>query len=246
MSAPKYWGSWKGQVLSAIATDGARTWSEIRDATDLNKSTLNKVLSELYHLDLISKSGQTYRIEDKQLYREYRNHSRESTPRRNEDLVKYITDFAERNKVPFTPESSQLYLTDDLLDRLSKDLITQAKTQVQVVNPFVDKCTLSDKLREAAKTAKVQLVTRPPDQYKQKYHITLQKSNIQLFYNDSVHAKLVTIDHTAAIVSSMNLYSGSSAGKSWEAGIITHHQPTVNQVTASINHITQDQETTKI
>lgn len=41
---PKYWGSWKGRVIKAIALDGAETWDDIRDLTGLSSESLNRAL----------------------------------------------------------------------------------------------------------------------------------------------------------------------------------------------------------
>ena len=69
---PRYWGSWKGLILKAIAINDARTWSEIRASTGLDTGKLNKTLSELLASNLLSKTGDTYWIEDYNLYKEYK------------------------------------------------------------------------------------------------------------------------------------------------------------------------------
>ena len=69
-----------------------------------------------------------------------------------------------------------------------------------VVNPYVDKCTLSDKLKDVCSSGReVLLITRSPDSDKEKYgkeqkkryHQILSECGVQVFYNDYVHAKLL-------------------------------------------------------
>ncbi len=60
---PDFWGSWKGQIIRAIALDGAKTWEEIQNLTSLSSDTLNLALSELYNLEILhKKSNGTYWI----------------------------------------------------------------------------------------------------------------------------------------------------------------------------------------
>lgn len=59
LEEPRYWESWKGRVVKAIAIDGVRTWTEIRDSTGLSPMSLNKVLSELFNADMLEKKGES-------------------------------------------------------------------------------------------------------------------------------------------------------------------------------------------
>ena len=69
--APKFFGSWKGMVLKAIAVDGARSWGEIQRATGLESEDLNQTLYELFQVDVLSKRGEGYWIDDYDLYTAY-------------------------------------------------------------------------------------------------------------------------------------------------------------------------------
>lgn len=60
-----------------------------------------------------------------------------------------------------------------------------------------------------------------------------------------VHTKLIIVDKTVALVSSMNLYSGSTAGASWEAGIVTIDNSVINQIIQSIQGLITRKETAK-
>ena len=60
-----------------------------------------------------------------------------------------------------------------------------------------------------------------------------------------VHAKIVVVDSTVAIVSSMNFFSASSGGSSWEAGIVSTDEKVVKNIKKSILDILIRPETTK-
>ncbi|MHA1557702.1 MAG: hypothetical protein ACTSPM_12310, partial [Candidatus Heimdallarchaeota archaeon] len=60
---PKYFNSWKGQVLKAIIKDGVVTWRGLQSATNLSEASLNKALSELLTLKLLTKHNQYYLVQ---------------------------------------------------------------------------------------------------------------------------------------------------------------------------------------
>jgi hypothetical protein len=70
---PRYWGTWKGQVIKAISVDGARTWQDIFDITGLSEYSLNTALSEMYNAGILEKREESYRV-TYDLYREYRDY----------------------------------------------------------------------------------------------------------------------------------------------------------------------------
>lgn len=152
----------------------------------------------------------------------------------------------------FNYSSEHFFLEGDSLDRLSKDLISFSEKRVIVVNPFVDKCSLSDKLKGAcAANLEVVLVTRSPSsentrqgrEQKTAYHDALKQSGVQIYYNDYVHGKLLVVDGLVALVSSMNFISSSSGGRSWEVGVVTWQEGTVNSIAKSIQNIIDAPET---
>ncbi|TFG96413.1 hypothetical protein E4H12_11110 [Candidatus Thorarchaeota archaeon] len=68
---PRYWGSWKGRVVKAIAINRAQTWLDIKEVTGLSKTALNRVLKELYDVDAIYQNPKgTYWVET-DLYAQY-------------------------------------------------------------------------------------------------------------------------------------------------------------------------------
>ena len=121
------------------------------------------------------------------------------------------------------------------------------------MNPYVDKCHVSVYIIKASNSDKeVILIKRPPDDQrnsyrdrKKEYHQILLDSGIKLTYNKSVHAKLLVLDRAVAIVSSMNLYSASTAGVSWEAGIVSIEATVVESITNSILGLLENPESIK-
>ena len=157
-------------------------------------------------------------------------------------LADWIARWRKLKRLGFSFEHNHFFLEGRHLDDISKELIGNAKTEVLVVNPYVDTCSLSDTLIEASKAgAQVRLVTRPPEdakeQYKRKkqeYHEKLQAEGVTVLYDNKVHAKLIVVDRAVAVISSMNFYSISSGGASWEAGLISLEETVVESVVDSI------------
>jgi phosphatidylserine/phosphatidylglycerophosphate/cardiolipin synthase-like enzyme len=145
-------------------------------------------------------------------------------------LMKRIQEWIKFKKLDIEPDCSHIYLKGDLLDSLVSDLIPLTRKEILVVNPYVEKCSLCDLIITAGrKGLDVKLITQSPatdydgrrKRAKINYHNTIKDSNIQFYYNESVHAKLFILDNQVLTASSMNLYSESVAGKLWEAGIVT-------------------------
>jgi len=244
--SPSHWGTREGDVIKTIVSQGRPlTWNEIHQATDLDEDSLNKALSNLFSSNEIQKIGDTrekrYRVSHK-LYKDYytRLHANLHIERRTK-LVEWINQWKEVRKLDFSLEHEHFFLEGRHLDDFSKELISHAKSEVLVVNPFIQDCDLSNTLRDVKKRGiNVQIITRSPrDKYpehrenKQKYLSTLQKEGISLVYNEKVHAKLIVVDHAVAIVSSMNFYPDSSAGVSWEAGLVSIDKRVVDSIVSS-------------
>ncbi|MHA1157056.1 MAG: hypothetical protein ACTSQK_13195 [Candidatus Heimdallarchaeota archaeon] len=94
---PKYFNSWKGQVLKAIIKDGIVTWRGLQSATNLSEASLNKALSELLTLKLLTKHNQYYLVQNDQLIAEYLNYYQARKAKRkivkdqyHAELVEYV------------------------------------------------------------------------------------------------------------------------------------------------------------
>lgn len=170
------------------------------------------------------------------------------------NFFSWINEWKKLMNLDFSMASRHFYLEGRHLDQLSQGLICRAESEVLVVNPFVTQCDLSDTLRNAGKRGiEVRLITRPPDdkklQYrkeKEEYHATLKQEGIFLTYNKKAHAKLIVIDRVVGIVSSMNFYSGSSGGASWEAGLISVEETVVETIANSILNLLELPETKEL
>lgn len=266
---PRYWGSWKGRVIRAIAIDNAKTWDEIHGLTGLSSRSLNRALSEMFELGVLEKKADgTYWVSH-DVYTEYKDffdelaESEEPSKTVTQvkfsedtqmDLVRWIHQWKELRELSISLEPQHFFLEGRHLDDLSKELICKAKSEVLVVNPFVDSCDLSNTMREASKSGvEVRLITRPAvtekarfRQGKDKYHRLLKDEGVKVIYNTAVHAKIVVVDRAVAVLSSMNFYSGSSAGTSWEAGFISIDKTVVESVVDSILGLLEKPESKEV
>jgi hypothetical protein len=97
----------------------------------------------------------------------------------------------------------------------------------------------------------VKIVTRRPtkdknDVSKLECHATLRKKGVTIHYINTIHAKTLVVDRKVAILSSMNLYSGSAGGGVLEAGIISFEGKTVNAQTKYITDLLEKTESPDI
>jgi hypothetical protein len=156
----------------------------------------------------------------------------------------WIDKWKEPRNLDFSLDQDHFFLEGRHLDDFSKELIAHAKSSVIVVNPFIQNCDLSNTLIDVKKKGvNVRIITRTPQdrnidhlERKKQYLSGLKAEGIELEYNEKVHAKIIVVDDSVAIVSSMNFYPDSSAGVSWEAGLITIHLKTVASILESIKN----------
>jgi len=253
-----YWGFWKGNVIKAISVDGARSWQAIQKLTKLPEQKLNKALAELFTDKVLYKDGSggySVRHDLSEQYRIYFDKNDNAVPintkinpigNHKTILFGKIDEWKKFRSFNIDPSIGHFFVEGDLLDDISKYLIVNAEKEILVTNPFVEKCSISDSLIEACKKGKmVRLITRPIDpekdlkETKKEYHELLKDSGVEIIYNKSVHGKLVALDRAVSILSSMNFYSGSSAGASWETGIVTFEEKVVRSIVDSILKLLQ-------
>jgi len=258
---PRFFGSWKGRVISAIVLNNVHDWKNIQYLSELSPDILRKVLKEMFDLRILEKPyDDYYRLTD-DVYNEYREYynnltipieeetiQRQTSPKHtNKDIIKWIYDWNKFKNIELPSENMHFFLQGRLLDDFSKDLICNAEKEVLAVNPYVDCCNLSDALKEACrKKIKVKLITRDPEnpqdhvffpEEKKEYHNSLKEDGVEIIYENKIHAKIVLVDKKVAIISSMNFQSSSSGGRTWEAGIISFDQKVVESISKSINSI---------
>ena len=263
---PPYYRSWKGRVLEAIAVENIRDWNGILDYAQLSPENLNKAISELYKLDiLIRKDDGLYWINNIDIYHQYRSYfeniedykaplikheeqnkiALEKALPKNDNIAKWVVKWRAFKNLSFSLDARHFFLEGTYLDDLSKDLIRQARKEVLLVNPFIEQCHLSNTLVDAVTNkATVTVVTRPildsdPEIRAEKiaYHESLKKEGIKINYDRRIHAKLLVVDEQIAVISSMNFYSFSTGGSSWEAGMISIDEAIVNSVHKTIHQL---------
>src|SRR5665648_188554 len=87
---PPFYGSWKGRVIEAIALENIRDWNGIQEYTQLYPENLNKAISELYTLDVITrKEDGLYWIKDIVLYHQYREYFENPNDDYNAPLINH-------------------------------------------------------------------------------------------------------------------------------------------------------------
>ena len=233
-----YPNTMKGEVLKAIIMKGSSiSWKELQNTTGLNEKSLNYALYQLIESKEIFKVGRNYEV-SKKLHDDYQK----TFGQLGTDLDSWIIQWKRVKNLDFSLKNRQFFLEGRHLDDFTKELISHAKSEVVIVNPFIQECDLSNTLREVKKQGiEVQIITRPPKdnypnrlQQKQDFHNKLKQDGLSIIYKAKVHAKITIVDRTVAIVSSMNFYPESSAGVSWEAGLITTDEIVVESMVKSI------------
>lgn len=281
-SQPRYWDTNKGQVLYAIYKSQNRTWSELQTTTNFRDLELRLLLKELFDDELISKPGDAYWIKDYDLYCEYRDYdntiTQESSAENDElnaqiedlklkwtpiteylkekfnapNLIKTVLTWSMGKNINFDPWAEHFFVEGDSLDQISKCLIDGSQNSVLIINPFVDQCSLSDKLKNASTNEKeIVLLTRSPQsenyaktrRTRKAYHDALFRSGVKILYNDRVHSKILIGDEVCGVLSSMNFKSESSSGKNHEAGLVTWQRETVVSLKEYARDLMTDPET---
>lgn len=172
---------------------------------------------------------------------------------KNEDvLIKWLVQWASERPVNLSIESKQFFIEGLRLDELARDLIEQAKDEILVTSPFVDSCHPITLLAEAKeRRVDVRIVSSRPKKEKEdvkkvECHALLRKKGVNIHYINTIHAKIIIIDRKIAIVSSMNLYSGSTGGGLAEAGIVSFEPKVVQSATKYITDLLSKTESPDI
>jgi phosphatidylserine/phosphatidylglycerophosphate/cardiolipin synthase-like enzyme len=256
--------TWQGRTLQAIVlSETPLTFEELKGKTSYGEIKLNKALGDLIACQTIFKienndqSQVKYQICDdlrpsffvhyKHLFDVEQEEKRERQ-RLEPEFPNWIENWKEAKSLHISEGDMHCFLEGRHLDDFSKEMISHASKQVLVANPFIQVCDLSNTLQDSKKKGtEVQIITRQPEdkynraEYLEKKRLYLQKlesQGIKVFYNPKVHAKLIIVDQAIAIASSMNFYPESSAGVSWEAGLVTWNKEIVYSITESFRKLT--------
>jgi len=224
---PKFWGSWRGRIIRAIVLDGLYKRNEILKRTQLQEKQFEQALGELFQKELLTETGKDrFLVSSRELCNEYRTFFKKL----QDNLVDWVNQWRLQEKVE--SKLNHFFLEDRLLYEFSEKLIENANVEILVANPYVKRCHISETLKSMSEEGiNVKLITRPTQE---KYVIKLSEKGVSLTYDESVHSKLIVVDRRVGIASSMNFFSGSSGGASWEAGLVTIEESTVQSIADSI------------
>ena len=261
VNEPRFFGSPKGCIISAIVFQRTHSLEEIKKYSQLPSDVFDKELEEMLENGILRRSifDDSYWIKNDELFEEYRvyhkneavmhleQHERGDSaqiPRVRESITKWIDDWSKPKDFPLFFSNQHFFLYGRLLDDFSKDLICHAKREVIVSNPFVERCNLSDALFAAArKKVNVKLITRslnnPLEKYKeekQEYHDELKKVGVEIIYKNLVHAKIIVVGSEVAVISSMNFQTNSSGGRTWEAGMVSLDKNVINKICKALDY----------
>ena len=262
---PKYWDSIKGEILNALASHSweSFSWGDIQpidlygltQMLPISEAEFIVNLRELVRDGEVIQENEWYEI-NPDLMQEYYDYIEylmrtefedriddiQVTSRGINDISLWTEGWLRIYKPEITLENSHFYLEGHYLDSYVKFLITKANETIIVVNPFLDMITPTKLLIEATRRDKrVVLVTRPPDKPStRRYHKELSDSGVTVLYHRDLHAKIMLFDDEIAIVSSMNLLVGATAGWSWEAGIVSLDKKIVDMIKLSITNLNLD------
>jgi phosphatidylserine/phosphatidylglycerophosphate/cardiolipin synthase-like enzyme len=224
-------------LLNYIRLAQSTPWDKLHAATDFSEGYFNYLLYELFQTGEISKNEGNYQYVPPELRPKEQEINRLRETKHKEFRIK-LEKYFDAYGSNISLEKNHFFLEGRHLDQFTKFTLDMAENEIIVVNPFVNECDLSKQLGEAKKRGlKVKLLARPPkDNEIDKIfcHEKLTKEGVKIIYDENVHAKIITIDDEVAITSSMNFYSESSAGKTWEAGIITLDRDIISEINKSI------------
>jgi hypothetical protein len=226
----RFWETWRGHIVRAIVSNQAYTKDKILRVTSLKEEAFGKALKELFQENLLEEREKGKFWVKRELYGKCKSFFEYL----QETLVNWVSEWINTEEIAniFGPNPSHFFLADRLLSRFSESLIEQAKQEILVTSPYVKRCHISEALALMTKKGVcVKLVTRGIES--QQFEKELAK-RVFINYDESVHAKVIVVDRRVGIVSSMNFYASSSAGQSWEAGIITTNETIVYSIINSI------------
>ena len=160
----------------------------------------------------------------------------------SEEIYRRTHSWIDFHKLDISLENRHFFLDGHYLDIFIKFILKNARRTIIVVNPFIDLSTPAQLLIEAKQQGKtVVLVTRPHSTQRAKdVHKTLANSRISILYHENLHAKIIMIDDSLAIITSMNFIQRATAGVSWEAGLVTIDKWVVGKVKESITDLNLD------
>jgi phosphatidylserine/phosphatidylglycerophosphate/cardiolipin synthase-like enzyme len=157
-----------------------------------------------------------------------------SSAKSEDTLIQWLIQWASAKPISLSLDSKQFFLSGMELEELARDIIGKGQDEILVTSPYVDSCHLATALQRAIeRRVKVKVVARRPttgkmDALKAECQTNLRKEGVVIHYINQIHSKIIIIDRKIAIISSMNLYSGSTGGATFEAGIVSFDKKVVD------------------
>jgi phosphatidylserine/phosphatidylglycerophosphate/cardiolipin synthase-like enzyme len=160
-----------------------------------------------------------------------------STEKQDDLLFQWLTQWVTARPINQPISAKHFFIEGMRLEELARDVIAKAKDEILITTPYLDNCFLVTALQEARnRRANVKIITRRPNSKDDKEYSKLEcqgflrKNGVSIHYDNTIHSKIIVIDQKIAIVSSMNIYSGSTGGGSLEAGIVTFESKVVEAI----------------
>lgn len=255
MDNPKYWGTLKGEIIKLIVLKEGALWDDLQDHLKIERSELNKNLSELYNTEDIYKNDSgVYRV-SKDLYKSYKQMLKTIVEPDN-NILKKLENWDYYKKVDLKIERGFAYLNDRYLSSFVEFIIENVSNEIFSVNPIIEQCAFVKQLTEISSSGKkVTLITNKPEKNarfykdsefstptKKELHQELANNGALLYYNDSVHSKIIVVDGLVAVVSSLNYTSNAQSSKTWEAGIAVFDKNEITKIIDSMKVQIKQQE----
>jgi phosphatidylserine/phosphatidylglycerophosphate/cardiolipin synthase-like enzyme len=176
----------------------------------------------------------------------------QNSPAKSEDtVIQWLVQWVADKPISLSLESKQFFLSGMELEALPRDIIGKAQDEILVTSPYVDSCHVATALERASveRRVKVKVVARRPTTAKSnaskvECHTNLRKKGVYIHYNNQIHSKIIIIDRKITIISSMNLYSGSTGGATFEAGIVSFDKQVVDSSSKYIDELLEKPEST--
>jgi hypothetical protein len=166
-------------------------------------------------------------------------------------LTKWLTEWVIGKPIYLSIEAKQFFVVGMELEEFARDAIGKAQDEILVTSPYVDNCFLATALQRAVeRRVKVKVVARRPadpktqkiDVQKAECHANLKKEGLIIHYINQIHSKIIVIDRKIAVISSMNLYSGSTGGATFEAGIVSFDKTVVDSTVKYVTELLEKPE----
>lgn len=157
--------------------------------------------------------------------------------KQEDSIIQWLLQWVAARPINQPLTAKHFFIEGMRLEELARDAIAKATDEILVTTPYLDNCFLVSALQEARnRRVNIKIITRRPNSKDDKEYSKLEcqgflrKNGVSIHYDNTIHSKIIIIDQKIAVVSSMNIYSGSTGGGSLEAGIVTFESKVVESV----------------